>query len=143
MAEETQKENQKRRAGRQPSQDASGQPSQEVNEQTPPAQGALDAAKPLEPGDVEPALTEPAAAKGGGEVFEIAVLPLQQTTLFPGTVIPLSAARPRSVAAVEAAIATPEELLAFITVAQGKAGPGSKAPPPHDLYQADQTAMVK
>src|ERR1700749_2784590 len=30
-------------------------------------------------------------AQPGGEVFEIAVLPLQQTTLFPGTVIPLSA----------------------------------------------------
>src|SRR2546430_11661375 len=127
MAEETQKENQKRRAGRQPSEDATGrtaqdmnqQPSQELNEQTPPAQGALDAAKPVEPGDVEPALTEPEAVRDGGEVFEIAVLPLQQTTLFPGTVIPLSAGRPRPVAPAEAALATPEKHLAPLTPAAG------------------------
>src|SRR2546421_1351520 len=143
MAEETQKENQKRRAGRQPSQDANRQPSQEVNEQTPPTQGALDAAKPVEPSDVEPALTEPAAAKGGGEVFEIAVLPLQQTTLFPGTVIPLSAGRPRSVAAVEAALATEEELLACITVPEGKGGPEGEATPPDDLYQVGTLVMIK
>src|SRR5205823_1678457 len=103
MAEETQKENQKRRAGRQPSEDATERTAQDANEQTPPApQDALDAAKPVEPGEVEPALTEPEAVREGSEVFEIAVLPLQQTTLFPGTVIPLSAGRPRSVAAVEA-----------------------------------------
>src|SRR4051812_6703404 len=48
----------------------------------------------------------------GGEVFEIAVLPLQQTTLFPGTVIPLSAGRPRSVSSVESALSTEEKLLA-------------------------------
>src|SRR3989440_141618 len=143
MAEETQKENQKRRAGRQPSQDANRQPSQEVSEQSPPAQGALDAAKPVEPGDVEPALTEPAAAQGGGEVFEIAVLPLQQTTLFPGTVIPLSACRPRSVAAVEAALATEEELLACITVPEGKGGPEGEATPPDDLYQVGTLVMIK
>ncbi|MEP6743663.1 MAG: LON peptidase substrate-binding domain-containing protein, partial [bacterium] len=39
-----------------------------------------------------------------GEPFEIAVLALQNTTLFPETVVPLSVGRPRSVAAVEAAL---------------------------------------
>ena len=142
MAEETQKENQKRRAGRQPSEDATGRtaqdanqpPPQEANEQTPPApQDALDAAKPVAPGEVEPALTEPEAVREGGEVFEIAVLPLQQTTLFPGTVIPLSAGRTRSVAAVEAALATEEKLLACVTVPEGKGGPEGEATPAFPL----------
>ncbi len=35
-----------------------------------------------------------------GEPFEIAVLALQNTTLFPETVVPLAVGRPRSVAAV-------------------------------------------
>ena len=48
--------------------------------------------------------------------FEIAVLALQNTTLFPDTVVPLAVGRPRSVAAVEAALATEEKLLACITV---------------------------
>jgi len=144
MAEETQKENQKRRAGRQPSEDATERTAQDANEQTPPApQDALDAAKPVEPGEVEPALTEPEAVREGGEVFEIAVLPLQQTTLFPGTVIPLSAGRPRSVAAVEAALATEEKLLACITVPEGKGGPEGEATPPDDLYQVGTLVMIK
>src|SRR4051812_21814443 len=48
--------------------------------------------------------------------FEIAVLPLQGTTLFPETVVPLAVGRSRSVAAVEAALATEEKLLACITL---------------------------
>ena len=58
-----------------------------------------------------PAVTQPT-----GEPFEIAVLALQNTTLFPETVVPLAVGRPRSVAAVEAALATEEKLLACITV---------------------------
>src|SRR5947209_5831892 len=136
MAEETRKENRKK--GARP------QPSSESNEQTPDApQQALDAAKPVEPGEVEPALTQPEESHEGGEVFEIAVLPLQQTTLFPGTVIPLSAGRPRSVAAVEAALATEEKLLACITVPEGKGGPEGEATPPDDLYSVGTLIMIK
>src|SRR5215211_5953184 len=51
-----------------------------------------------------------------GEPFEIAVLALQNLTLFPETVVPLGVGRPRSIAAVEAALSTPEKLLACITV---------------------------
>ena len=51
-----------------------------------------------------------------GEPFEVAVLALQNTTLFPETVVPLSVGRPRSVAAVEAALSTEEKLLGCITV---------------------------
>ena len=48
--------------------------------------------------------------------FEIPILPLQNTTLFPETVVPLAVGRTRSIAAVEAALATPEKLLACISV---------------------------
>ncbi|HEX8560442.1 MAG TPA: endopeptidase La [Pyrinomonadaceae bacterium] len=90
------------------------------------------------------------APGGGGEaqegaasqVFEIAVLPLQQTTMFPGTVIPLAAGRPRSVAAVEASLSTEEKLLACVTVREGRASE-SEATPPADLYEAGTLVMVK
>ncbi|HEX3102275.1 MAG TPA: LON peptidase substrate-binding domain-containing protein, partial [Pyrinomonadaceae bacterium] len=47
--------------------------------------------------------------------LEIAVLPLQNTTLFPETVVPLAVGRERSTRAVEAALATEEKLIATIT----------------------------
>jgi ATP-dependent Lon protease len=47
--------------------------------------------------------------------FDIAVLPLQNTTLFPETVVPLSVGRERSVKAVEAALSTEEKLIGCIT----------------------------
>jgi ATP-dependent Lon protease len=87
---------------------------------------------------------EGATAEGTtAEVFEIAVLPLQQTTMFPGTVIPLAAGRPRSVAAVEAALATEEKLLACITVREGRTAVEAEATPPADLYEAGTLVMVK
>src|SRR5436309_14141617 len=48
--------------------------------------------------------------------FEISVLPLQQTTLFPETVVPLAVGRSRSIMAVESALATEEKLLASIRI---------------------------
>ena len=47
--------------------------------------------------------------------FEIAVLPLQNTTLFPDTVVPLAVGRERSMRAVESSLATEEKLLACVT----------------------------
>ncbi len=47
--------------------------------------------------------------------FEIAVLPLQNTTLFPETVVPLAVGRERSTRAVESALATEEKLIATVT----------------------------
>ena len=58
----------------------------------------------------------PVSTKREGVPFEIPVLPLNNTTLFPETVMPLAVGRPRSVAAVEAALATEEKLLACLTV---------------------------
>ena len=75
-------------------------------------------------------------------VFEIAVLPLQNTTLFPGTVVPLAAGRPRSVAAVEAALRTEEKLVACFSVREGRASE-SEATPPADLYEVGTLVMIK
>lgn len=59
---------------------------------------------------------------GGGDAtpklpqeFEIPVLPLQNTTLFPQTVVPLAVGRERSTRAVEASLNTEEKLLGCIT----------------------------
>ncbi len=47
--------------------------------------------------------------------FELPILPLQNTTLFPETVVPLAVGRERSIRAVEAALATQDKLLACLT----------------------------
>ncbi|HEX8194922.1 MAG TPA: endopeptidase La [Pyrinomonadaceae bacterium] len=76
-----------------------------------------------------------------GERFDIAVLPLQQTTLFPETIIPLTVGRPRSVKAVEASLASEEKLLACITIkTEGITGQEAK---PTDLYEIGTLVAVK
>jgi ATP-dependent Lon protease len=47
--------------------------------------------------------------------FEIPILPLQNTTLIPETVVPLAVGRDRSMLAVEASLATEEKLLGCVT----------------------------
>src|SRR5882724_3231833 len=73
--------------------------------------------------------------------FELAVLPLQSTTLFPETVVPLSVGRPRSIAAVEAALSTPEKLIACITVRPESTG--GQDGRPKDLYDVGTLVIVK
>src|SRR5687768_9173098 len=92
---------------------------------------------------VAPEGAEGAQEGAASDVFEIAVLPLQQTTMFPGTVIPLAAGRPRSVAAVEATLATEEKLLVCVTVRPDRASSEMEATPPADLYEAGTLVMVK
>ena len=75
------------------------------------------------------------------EAFEISVLPLQNTTLFPNTVVPLAVGRPRSVAAVEAALATEEKLLCCISARRDDVA-GSDAAPA-DLYEVGTLVMIK
>ncbi|HUE82294.1 MAG TPA: endopeptidase La [Pyrinomonadaceae bacterium] len=75
------------------------------------------------------------------EPFEVAILALQNTTLFPETVVPLAVGRPRSVAAVEAALATEEKLLGCITV-RPDANSGQDAKPP-DLYEVGALVNIK
>src|SRR5688572_5975289 len=85
---------------------------------------------------------QPPSARQPGEPFEIAVLALQNTTLFPETVVPLAVGRPRSVAAVEAALATEEKLLACITVRADVTNTTQDATPA-ELYQVGTLTMIK
>jgi ATP-dependent Lon protease len=84
---------------------------------------------------------DPQAGQQQGEPFEVAILPLQNTTLFPETVVPLAVGRPRSVAAVEAALGTQEKLLGCVTV-RADAVTGSDAAST-DLYEVGTLVMVK
>ncbi len=59
--------------------------------------------------------TENITSTGLPQQFEIAVLPLQNTTLFPETVVPLAVGRERSIKAVEFALSTEEKLICCIT----------------------------
>jgi len=77
-----------------------------------------------------------------GQPFEIAVLALQNTTLFPETVMPLAVGRPRSLAAVEAALATEEKLLACITV-RAEVTNTTQDAATADLYQVGTLTMIK
>jgi ATP-dependent Lon protease len=85
---------------------------------------------------------QPAVTRKVGEPFEIAVLALQNTTLFPETVVPLAVGRPRSVAAVEAALATEEKLLACITV-RADATNTTQDAGTDDLYKVGTLTMIK
>src|SRR5918993_841804 len=79
---------------------------------------------------------------GNGKLpFEIAVLALQNLNLFPETVVPLGVGRPRSMAAVEAALATPEKLLACITVRPDSSDDTDATSA--DLYEVGTLVMIK
>ena len=73
--------------------------------------------------------------------FEIAVLPLQNTTLFPETVVPLSVGRERSVKAVEFALSTEEKLICCITLkSPDVTGQEAKF---DDLYEVGTVVNIK
>src|SRR6476469_7899606 len=76
-----------------------------------------------------------------GQPFEIAVLALQNLTIFPETVIPLAVGRPSSIAAVEAALATQEKLLGCITVRPDRADDTDAKT--DDLYDIGTLVMIK
>ncbi|HEU4507389.1 MAG TPA: LON peptidase substrate-binding domain-containing protein, partial [Pyrinomonadaceae bacterium] len=73
--------------------------------------------------------------------FEVAILALQNLTLFPETVVPLGIGRPRSVAAVEAALATEEKLLGCITVRPDRSDDTDAKS--GDLYEVGTLVMIK
>src|SRR5687768_7093897 len=105
-------------------------------------------ASPVTPDATKPSASKEAPSRdssreAAGQPFELAVLALQNTTLFPETVVPLAVGRPRSVAAVEAALSTEEKLLACITVKADveTAGNGDAKPP--DLYEVGTLTMIK
>ena len=73
--------------------------------------------------------------------FEIAVLPLQNTTLFPETVVPLAVGRERSIKAVEFALSTEEKLICCITMKTPDIT-GQEANPA-DLYDVGAIVNIK
>ncbi len=88
----------------------------------------------------EPTEQQP-AQKFSAEPFEIPVLPLRNTTLFPETMVPLAAGRPAWVAAVEAALASEEKLLACISVRPEK--PEDHDTKSADLFEVGTLVMIK
>ena len=99
--------------------------------------------KPEASADQQPQPLSETPTRPRGEPFEVAVLALQNTTLFPETVVPLAVGRPRSVAAVEAALSTEEKLLACITVRADLEKSGGDDAKPADLYQVGTLTMIK
>src|SRR5437763_10470465 len=83
----------------------------------------------------------PEQLKATAQPFEIPVLPLQNTTLFPETTVPLAAGRPASVAAVEAALASEEKLLACISVRPDKSS--DQEAKSDDLFEVGTLVMIK
>src|SRR5258708_1650398 len=79
--------------------------------------------------------------KREGVPFEIPVLPLQNTTLFPETMVPLAVGRTPSMAAVEAALSSEEKLLACVSVQPDKTSDGD-ADPEH-LFSIGTLVMIK
>src|SRR6266705_3273640 len=79
--------------------------------------------------------------KREGQSFEIPVLPLQNTTLFPDTMVPLAVGRPASVAAVEAALASEEKLIGCISVRPEKTA--DEDTKPADLFEVGTLVMIK
>jgi ATP-dependent Lon protease len=75
------------------------------------------------------------------EQFEIAVLPLQNTTLFPETIVPLIVGSVRSIAAIETALKTEEKLIVCIS-ANNENVTGADATP-NDLYEVGTLVSVK
>jgi len=86
----------------------------------------------------ETPLTPP---KREGQPFEIPVLPLQNTTLFPDTMVPLAVGRPASIAAVEAALASEEKLIGCISVRPEKTA--DEDTKPADLFEVGTLVMIK
>ena len=153
MAEKTRRDAKEKKEERGAAADAATPPAPAAPEKAPATEttpeSALHESKEAGTGGASVAPPDAADAAGaesearGAEVFEIAVLPLQQTTMFPGTVIPLAAGRARSVAAVEAALSTEEKLLACVTVREDRTSSSEEATPPADLYEVGTLVMIK
>ena len=112
----------------------------ESSEKVPPVKPSTGEQSTVES---QPAQTEDLrfSVQAAGEPFEIAVLALQNLTLFPETVVPLGVGRPRSVKAVEAALSTEEKLLACITVRPGNTSRDDATST--DLYEVGTLVMIK
>ena len=72
-------------------------------------------------------------------VYTLPVLPLKSAVLFPYLMMPLSAGRARSIAAVEAALATESKEIAVFT----QRDPDLDSPSQTDLYGIGTKAVVR
>src|SRR4051812_48105740 len=88
-----------------------------------------------------PATSNAPVKKPEGVPFVIPVLPLQNTTLFPETMVPLSVGRPGSMAAVEAALSSEEKLIACISVRPERTSEGDAKS--EDLYEVGTLVQIK
>ena len=79
--------------------------------------------------------------KREGQPLEIPVLLLQNTTLFPDTMVPLAVGRPASIAAVEAALASEEKQIGCISVRPEKTAEADAKPA--DLFEVGTLVMIK
>src|SRR5437016_14491049 len=79
--------------------------------------------------------------KREGQPFEIPVLPLQNTTLFPDTMVPLAVGRPASIAAVEAALASEEKLIGCISVRPEESAEAETKPAA--VFEVGTVVMIK
>ncbi len=75
------------------------------------------------------------------ERFEMTILPLHDTTLFPETVVPLAVGRARSIKAVEHSLTSEEKRIGCLTV-KTKDVKGSDATPA-DLYEIGTIVNIK
>src|ERR1700730_5233625 len=72
-------------------------------------------------------------------VYTLPVLPLKSAVLFPYLMMPLSAGRPGSMAAVEAALATESKEIAVFT----QRDPNVDSPTQEDLYPVGTRAVIR
>jgi ATP-dependent Lon protease len=73
------------------------------------------------------------------EIVSLPVLPIKNSVLFPGLLMPLTAGRPSSVAAIDAALASEDKELLVITQRDASI----ESPSANDLYTIGTKAVVK
>ena len=73
------------------------------------------------------------------QVKVLPALPLKNTVLFPGLLIPLSVGRQTSIASVEAAMATEDKEIVLVA----QKDPSVEAPQQHDLYTVGTKAIIR
>jgi len=73
------------------------------------------------------------------KLIDLPVLPVRSTVVFPYMIIPLAVGRPRSLAAIEAALSTEEKLLIVIA----ERHPVEGDPKPEDLYRVGTLVVIK
>src|SRR5258708_6358196 len=77
--------------------------------------------------------------KAGSYMTTLPVLPIKNTVLFPGLLMPLSVGRPRSMAAIQAALVTEGKEILVATQRDSAV----ETPEPSDLFPTATKAVIK